>query len=100
MPGLLARQAQKNASGGGTVAAAADAVTRDPSGAVSALRTELRILLSSLGSPESPLAKGDAAALEDLASRAERADAFATAALARQRAGTYKGTPWGTEGGA
>lgn len=55
------------------------------------IRSELQVLLDA--------GERDAATLEDLAKRAEAADAFETAALARQAAGTYKGTPWGTEGG-
>ena len=63
-----------------------------PDGPRAAIRSELQVLLDS--------GEKDPATLEDLARRAEAADAFATAALARQAAGTYRGTPWGTEGGA
>jgi len=54
------------------------------------LRTKLRVLVDSGATPDE---------LEAFAREAEASDAFATAALARQRAGTYRGTPWGTEGG-
>jgi hypothetical protein len=39
------------------------------------------------------------AELDAFAQRAEAAGAFATAARARQAAGTYQGTPWSTDGG-
>ena len=55
------------------------------------IRSELQVLLDA--------GERDAATLEDLAARAEAEDAFETAALARQAAGTYRGSPWNTEGG-
>lgn len=55
------------------------------------IRSELQVLLDA--------GERDAATLEDLAKRAEAEDAFETAALARQAAGTYRGSPWNTEGG-
>lgn len=61
-----------------------------PDGPREALRQELKVMMD---------AGATGAELDAFAARAEAADAFATAALARQAAGTYRGTPWGTEGG-
>ena len=89
----IAKRAQAPAPSRGSVRAdiAAETPRLGDAAPKRGIRSELQVLLDA--------GERDAATLEDLAKRAEAEDAFETAALARQAAGTYRGSPWNTEGG-